>query len=350
MSKVNADLSELAQAAQEIMVAVNSVSETKTSLTRKYQQLGVGWSDKRYKELGDIIRECDRALNDIQKTLLQSNKYLLGLLKSIQEYESVNISEGNESDGSFMQRLRNGVSSLAGNERYQYCLGVLAKGNVPSDYDEIIRSRYDNADATARRVFDGFVDKLMIQNADYPEYETAHYSPNSYPGHSRGVYYNAEADATNPRGAGTTYFHELGHMIDHASTDFHENMSNNIDFERALIEDGQNVLSIFNNMTPERRNNFLSIIRQDAAHSFSDLIDATTNGQLHGSYGHSRGYWQRSGNLQAEAFAHFFEASMGGGWKLQLLSNMFPTAFAMFRDMLESIQPEERTRVLVLER
>ena len=92
--------------------------------------------------------------------------------------------------------------------------------------------------------------------------------------------------------------------------------------------------------------NFLTRIHQDSAHSFSDLIDATTNGELYGRYGHSREYWQRPGNLQAEAFAHFFEASMGGGWKLELLSNLFPTAFAIFRDKIESILPEERIHIL----
>lgn len=31
---------------------------------------------------------------------------------------------------------------------------------------------------------------------------------------------------TNPRGAGTTYFHELAHMIDHASCNYRSNLSN----------------------------------------------------------------------------------------------------------------------------
>jgi len=346
LSEVHADLTELLQFAQNIKIAVNSVMATKNSIMQKYQQLGAGWNDKKYKELGDIVQECNKALNNVLKILQQSEKYVSALAKSLQEYENVNIAGEAESDNSFIQRLRNGVSSLAGNERYQYCLGVLTKGNIPSDYMEVIGIRYDNAEPNARRVFDSFADKLMIQNADYPENQTAHYSPMGYPGHSRGVYYNAEADMINLRGAGTTYFHELGHMIDHASTGYQENMSNTVEFGRALIEDGQNVLSTFNNMTSERRSNFLNVIRQDSAHSFSDLIDATTNGLLHGSYGHSRGYWQRRGNLQAEAFAHFFEASMGGGWKLELLSNMFPTAFAIFSEMLESIQPEGRERVL----
>lgn len=91
-------------------------------------------------------------------------------------------------------------------------------------------------------------------------------------------------------------------------------------------------------------------IRQNSAHSFSDLIDATTNGQLHGSYGHSRNYWTRPGNLQAEAFAHFFEASMGEQDKLEFLSNFFPTAFGIFSSMIDSIRPGNQSRVLSRER
>lgn len=75
---------------------------------------------------------------------------------------------------------------------------------------------------------------------------------------------------------------------------------------------------LYNNLPVEKQTAFLTRIRQDSAHSFSDLIDATTNGQLHGNYGHSRNYWTRPGNLQAEAFAHFFEASMGDQGKLEL--------------------------------
>ena len=151
---------------------------------------------------------------------------------------------------------------------------------------------------------------------------------------------------SNPRGAGTTYFHELGHMIDHASTGYQGNLSNNPEFGRALVEDGQRILQLFNGMSTEQQQSFLRRIHTDSAHSFSDLIDATTNGQLHGSYGHSREYWTRSGNLQAEAFAHFFEASMGGEEKLELLANFFPTAFGIFSTLIESIQPEQYVRVL----
>lgn len=195
-----------------------------------------------------------------------------------------------------------------------------------------------------------FAGKLMIQDSEYPPDQTAHYSPGNYIGHSRGVYYNAASDMTNPRGAGTTYFHELAHMIDHASCNYRSNLSNTPEFAEALVEDGQRILSLYNNLPVEKQTAFLTRIRQDSAHSFSDLIDATTNGQLHGNYGHSRNYWTRPGNLQAEAFAHFFEASMGDQGKLELLANFFPTAFGIFSSMIDSIRPDNHVRVLSRER
>ena len=82
----------------------------------------------------------------------------------------------------------------------------------------------------------------MIQDSEYPPDQTAHYSPGNYIGHSRGVYYNAASDMTNPRGAGTTYFHELAHMIDHASCNYRSNLSNTPEFAEALVEDGQRIL------------------------------------------------------------------------------------------------------------
>ena len=230
------------------------------------------------------------------------------------------------------------------------CLGVLTQGSTPDGYIAVISQRHENAEQNVREVFDHFAGKLMIQDSEYPPDQTAHYSPGNYIGHSRGVYYNAASDMTNPRGAGTTYFHELAHMIDHASCNYRSNLSNTPEFAEALVEDGQRILSLYNNLPVEKQTAFLTRIRQDSAHSFSDLIDATTNGQLHGNYGHSRNYWTRPGNLQAEAFAHFFEASMGDQGKLELLANFFPTAFGIFSSMIDSIRPDNHVRVLSRER
>ncbi len=346
MGIVNADAAELLQTWNNIKTAIVSIEATKASVSRRYRDLGGSWKDKKYDELGDVLQECNRAFNEVLKTLSKGEKYVGALAKSLAEYESTNLVENAASDNAFVQGLRHMTYSAGEAPTYHYCLGVLTQGNLPDGYAEIISTRHQNGETGVRRVFDHFASQMLIQNSDYPPNQTAHYSPMNYEGHRRGVYYNATSDMTNPRGAGTTYFHELAHMIDHASTGYQGNLSNSQEFGNALIEDGQRILSLYNNLTPERQNAFSNRIRSDSAHSFSDLIDATTNGQLHGSYGHSREYWTRPGNLQAEAFAHFFEASMGDPDKLELLSNFFPTAFGIFSTMIDSIQPNQYVRVL----
>ena len=57
----------------------------------KYQQLGIGWNDKKYDELGTIVKDCNKALNDILQIMLQAEKYVASLAKSVQEYDNVNL-------------------------------------------------------------------------------------------------------------------------------------------------------------------------------------------------------------------------------------------------------------------
>ena len=173
-----------------------------------------------------------------------------------------------------------------------------------------------------------------------------HYSPTDSPDHPRGVYYNAQNDSMNVRGSGSTYYHEVGHMIDHAATGYGEFFSNSPEFANALRADGQSVLDAYNQLSDDRKTQFLDRIRSDSAHSISDLLDATTGGKLHGRYGHTRDYWAHPGNLQAEAFAHFFEASMGQPEKRDALATLFPTSFGLFSSMLDSLMPNNPTRVL----
>ncbi len=221
MSNVNADATQLLTILKNMRTSISSIETTRSSVKMKYQQLGIGWNDKKYDELGTIVKDCNKALNDILQIMLQAEKYVASLAKSVQEYASCN---------------------------------------------------------------------------------------------------------------------------------YRSNLSNTPEFAEALVEDGQRILSLYNNLPVEKQTAFLTRIRQDSAHSFSDLIDATTNGQLHGNYGHSRNYWTRPGNLQAEAFAHFFEASMGDQGKLELLANFFPTAFGIFSSMIDSIRPDNHVRVLSRER
>lgn len=94
MSIVNSDINTLLQAAKNIQNAIDSIEATKTSISTKYQQLGYSWNDKKYKDLGNVVNDCSKSLNTILKTLLQGEKYIALLVKSLQEYEDVNLSDG----------------------------------------------------------------------------------------------------------------------------------------------------------------------------------------------------------------------------------------------------------------
>ena len=82
------------------------IEQTKAFIANKYKQLGTDWNDKKYRELGDAVSECNKALMNIYKVLLQSQKYVAALAKSLQEYERVNMYGASETDNAFIQGLR----------------------------------------------------------------------------------------------------------------------------------------------------------------------------------------------------------------------------------------------------
>lgn len=88
---VNANVSELLQSWNNIKTAITSIETTQTSMVRKYQQLGSDWKDKKYKELGNVVQECSKALTEILKILSKGEKFVGSLAKSLQEYEDTTL-------------------------------------------------------------------------------------------------------------------------------------------------------------------------------------------------------------------------------------------------------------------
>lgn len=88
---VNADANELLQSWNNIKTAITSIETTRSSIMRKYQQLNGEWKDKKYKELGDVVQECSKALNEASRILSKGEKIVGSLAKSLQEYEEVNL-------------------------------------------------------------------------------------------------------------------------------------------------------------------------------------------------------------------------------------------------------------------
>lgn len=249
------------------------------------------------------------------------------------------------------EAISGGIDSMgvgAGDEsNWETCihtddLGVSVNGTYPDNYGDVISARHDAADENVRKVFDNYAEQVVIKTSNYPEDGVAFYDPKPA---SRGVYFNAEADKNNPRGSGSTYFHEIGHMIDNASQDYNGNLSDNPEFSQALAEDVQSMLDMYRKMTPEQKEYTNQYLFQDKCHSLSDLVDGISGGELSGKYGHDRSYWEDFTKIPKEAFAHFFEASMGGGEKKQILSECFPKAMSIFNDMINSLLPKGKTLI-----
>ena len=401
MGNVNSDAKVMAALIRQIDEAENDIYRQVQSLKNKYVQVAeFKWQDSKYTELESITGECTARLERIIWILSQAKNYIEALIKAIHSYEDISLTPtssyshqsycavysmagqaANEQAGagsghypvpddaceaaadcaSYSALCGNVSPDTGGIEGAQEsalvwqtgnvpacgsvsssetrdCLGVMVCNALPDGYDDVILTRFENAKQEVRDVFERFSGNFIIRNAQYPSGQSAHYYPRNSSEHPRGVYYNAVVDMNNPRGAGTTYFHELAHMIDHAAGGFTENLSNTPEFAEALQQDGENILEMYSSLSSDKQEIFLNRIRADRAHSLSDLLGAVTGGVLCGRYGHSREYWNREGNLQAEAFAHFFEASMGNSTKLKLLSDFFPNAFAYFNSMIESLR------------
>ena len=114
MCIVNADANELLQSWNNIKTAITSIETTRSSIMRKYQQLDGEWKDKKYIELGNVVQECNKALNEILKILAKGEKFVGSLAKNIQEYEDTEIGSSavDHSRNSFIESLRSDARVL----------------------------------------------------------------------------------------------------------------------------------------------------------------------------------------------------------------------------------------------
>ncbi len=97
-TSVSSDSASLEEVLTNLGNAIQSTGVTRESLQAKYLRLGDGWSDKRYTELGVIISDCLRALDNVKSALTQGRQAVSALAGSIAEYEELDL--GSVSGGS----------------------------------------------------------------------------------------------------------------------------------------------------------------------------------------------------------------------------------------------------------
>lgn len=143
--------------------------------------------------------------------------------------------------------------------------------------------------------------------------------PNNY---RKGIIeYNFLEDATNPRGFGATYFHEMAHAADEA-LGF---ISQKINLNSSLYKDMDSY--------KEKEKIIKEFQGKDMKYSaVSDILNALFKTEEIPPASHSIYYWDES-SLKAEFFAHFIESQFDGK-RRGLLEKYFPKMYNETKKML----------------
>lgn len=210
---------------------------------------------------------------------------------------------------------------------------MMKQNGMTDEYKNILSSRFANGSELAQNVFIKNVPENSIVNSAYTG--TAHYSPRT-----QKINMNFAADTLQAKGAGTTYYHEHGHLIDMISG---KPVSSDSSFGTALRSDYNSYIMNYmkSNKIKYKADAYSAVsdeIRPDTHSSVSDLFGGISKGKCEGNWGHRQSYWKRDPQLvEIEAFAHFYEAQFDTE-RLEILQHYFPTATDAFNKLLEGLQ------------
>jgi hypothetical protein len=198
-------------------------------------------------------------------------------------------------------------------------------------YKDQLEYRISNAvEPAVSQLYQKYIDKIKVAEDLYND--TAHYNP--FFNH---IKYNAALDGMDPRGAGSVYFHEVGHLIDDRS-DWFGNKSTDwsYDFYDSLKSDFDNYVKSKGCASVQDAydeiNNWLWT-DGDMKAGVSDIIRGLSGEEI-GKWGHEMKYYNK-GSIAKEAFANFFEAGMSDtSVKLDYIKEVFPNAYENYMKMI----------------
>ena len=146
MSSVHVDENAILKTNQNLRNAISSIEMTRTSILKKYRKLGFEWNDTKYKELGDIVQECNSALNSILKILVQAEKSISLLVKHLQEYNELSLGNSTGSQSEFYSVNSNNSNTYTTEKTEVEKLLLFKKGlakieNLLSSYADNLNKR-----------------------------------------------------------------------------------------------------------------------------------------------------------------------------------------------------------------
>lgn len=221
-------------------------------------------------------------------------------------------------------------SMISKTENRTSILGLNTPGAVITDkYLGTVYTRINSAERTSRSIFEYALKQGMIN------IKSANSNEEYYDSDERCLYLDIPGDVHDIEGSGTGLFHESGHAIDHALGGG-QYLSNNKEFRNCLIKDCNTLIKKFKS-DPIWGRKFMNLIKTSPdAFSVSDILEGITDGRISGGCGHGKEYWKEDEFVVCnEAFAHFFEASMGASPnRLKYIKIVFPEAYNKYLEMI----------------
>lgn len=196
------------------------------------------------------------------------------------------------------------------------------------------RLNSEGTNPIAKALYEEYADRIRIVDYDYtgtPFYNSM----------SNGIKLNAMADLHNSTGNMSTYFHEVGHMLDDYAGNGHAWLSSDEEFGRLLRQDADEYISKTILTKHCEMMEAYDIISEEISGDWnagvSDIFGSLTNCRCQGDWGHHYTYWQAdSTRIEKEAFANMFEASIGDAKKAEAMKGFFPSAYARFETIIRS--------------
>ncbi len=256
----------------------------------------------------------------------------LPALKSFPEFQKSYLKAAQTLDKSG----KSGTINTAQSDESVFAGTIGKQKGITKQYEDVLNQKFSTGTKEAKKVFNKFVSSDSV--ADFAYTKTAHFSPNT-----KKISMDFSADATNKRGAGTTFFHEHGHYIDFMAMgggNYDYLSTSHTTFGALLRSDYKSYVSAHRKKYGISASESYRLISADLGghdkHSISDLMDGLSKGKCSGWYGHKRSYWTYQGALEREAFAHMYEALFDAN-KAQIMLQYFPNAFAEFQSMLKGL-------------
>lgn len=221
------------------------------------------------------------------------------------------------------------------------------EGSAPSWYIGNVHRRYKDSEYQTRAVFK-YVSQFTGISIRFADVKIDYFEPKN-----NSLYLNLKHDKQYFEKIGTGLYHEFGHTAD-LILGGKNYFSNDEQFLNILKADYKGILK--RHSTPEAAKQFLEDLKQPVSYSVSDLVEGLSKGRIRGGYGHMDDdpkYWDDKYAVCNEAFAHFFEASMGDKERLEKLKESFPNSYNYYLKMIspfvvsespDSFRERERAR------